>query len=173
VDTLVIEDLVAVTEDARRSLWEYCLGFEQVRRVVAHNLPADEPLAWMLADPRRLRVTRVRDFLWLRLVDLQRALTARTYGSRGTLAVEVADSILPDNAGCFLLETDGNASSCSRTTTQPELSLDVADLAAVYLGGVTFNTLARAGRISATTDVLDRADALFGSRPAPWTVSDW
>jgi predicted acetyltransferase len=173
VDTLVVEDLVAVTSEARRSLWEYCLGFEQVGRVVAHNLPADEPLAWMLADPRRLRVTRVRDFLWLRLIHLERALTARTYGSSGSLVVEVADATLPDNAGRFLLETDGSASRCSRTVMEPELSLDVADLAAVYLGGATFSTLARAGRLSATRDVLDRADMLFASRPAPWTVSDW
>lgn len=173
VDTLVIEDLVAVTDDARRSLWEFCLGFEQVGRVVAHNLPADEPLAWMLADPRRLRVTRVRDFLWLRLVDLERALSARTYGSSGSLVVEVADFTLPDNAGRFLVEADGVGSSCSRTATEPELSLDVADLAGVYLGGVTFTTLARAGRIHATKEVLGRADELFASRPAPWTVSDW
>src|SRR5207248_7295890 len=173
VDTLVIEDLVAVTNEARRSLWEYCLGFEQVDRVVAHNLPADEPLAWMLADPGRLHVTSVRDFLWLRLVDLEQALTRRRYGSGGSLVVEVADSTLPDNAGRFLLETDGTASSCSRTPADPEVSLDVADLAAVYLGGATFTTLARAGRLVAPTKVLDRADMLFGSRPSPWTVSDW
>jgi predicted acetyltransferase len=174
VDTLVIEDLVAVTGGARRSLWDYCLGFEQVARVIAHNLPADEPLAWMLADRRRLRVTRVRDFLWLRLVDLERALTARTYGASGSLVVEVGDTTLPDNAGRFRLETDGTSSSCSRTATEPDLSLDVADLAAVYLGGATFETLARAGRIrAAAQDALDRADALFASRPAPWTVSDW
>jgi predicted acetyltransferase len=174
VDTLVVEDLVAVTGDARRSLWDYCLGFEQVGRVVAHNLPADEPLAWMLADSRRLRVTRVRDFLWLRLVDLERALAARTYACPGSLVIDVTDETLPENAGRFVLETTSEASSWARTPTEPELSVDVADLAAVYLGGVTFQTLARAGRIRATTQkALDRADAMFGWRPAPWTVSDW
>ena len=174
VDTLVVEDLIDVTGEARRSLWAYCLGFEQVARVVAHNLPADEPLAWMLTDSRRLRVTRVRDFLWLRLVDVERALTARSYASEGSLVIEVADSTLPENARRFRLESDGAASTCSPTAIEPELWLDVADLAAVYLGGVTFRTLSRAGRIqAASTAAIHRGDAMFAWQPAPWTVSDW
>jgi predicted acetyltransferase len=174
VETLVVEDLVAVTEEARRGLWGYCLGFEQVARVVAHNLPADEPLPWMLVDSRRLRVTRVRDFLWLRLVDAEQALTARTYGGEGSLVLEVSDATLAANAGCFRLDTDGADSAYTPTHDNPDLWVDVADLAAVYLGGVTFHTLLRAGRIrAASRAALDRADALFASRPAPWTVSDW
>jgi predicted acetyltransferase len=76
--------------------------------------------------------------------------------------------------GRFLLETDGNAARCSRAEEEPELQLDVADLAAAYLGGATFATLARAGRIrERSPGAVARADALFASRPAPWTVSDW
>jgi predicted acetyltransferase len=174
VSTLVIEDLVAVTDEARASLWAFCLEFAQAPKVVAHNLPVDEPLTWMLAEPRLLRFTKLREFIWLRLVDLQAALNARAYGARGSLALEVADSTLPENAGRFLLETDGDAASCTRGEEEPELELDIADLAAVYLGGATFATLARAGRVRETSPrAVARADALFASRPAPWTVSDW
>jgi predicted acetyltransferase len=174
VSTLVIEDLVAVTDEARASLWAFCLEYAQAPKVVAHNLPVDEPLTWMLADPRRLRFTRVREFLWLRLVDLQAALTARVYGTSGSLALEVADPTLPENAGRFLLEADGNAARCTRAEEEPELQLDVADLAAAYLGGASFATLARAGRVrQRSPGAVARADALFASRPAPWTVSDW
>lgn len=174
VSTLVIEDLVAVTDEARASLWAFCLEFAQAQKVVAHNLPVDEPLTWMLADPRLLRIRKVREFVWLRLVDLPAALTARAYARSGTLVLEVADTTLPENAGRFLLETDGEAASCTRGQGQPELELDVADLAAVYLGGATFATLARAGRVrERSAGAIARADALFASRPAPWTVSDW
>jgi predicted acetyltransferase len=174
VSTLVIEDLVGVTDEARASLWAFCLEFAQAPKVVAHNLPVDEPLTWMLADPRWLRFTKVREFVWLRLVDLQAALAARVYATSGSLALQVADPTLPENAGRFLLETDGNAASCTRSEGEPELALDVADVAAVYLGGATFTTLARAGRVRETSPgAVARADALFASRPAPWTVSDW
>ena len=174
VDTQVVEDLVAVTGEARRALWDFCLAFEQARRVTAHNLPVDEPLVWMLADPSRLRVTRVRGFLWLRLVDVEAALGARSYGARGSLVLEVSDPVLPENARRFLVEADGAGAACSPTTRPADLALDVADLAAAYLGDASLASLASAGRVRALTpDAIALADALFASVPAPWTVSDW
>ena len=174
VDTLVIEDLIAVNDEARHALWDFCLAFEQAQRVMAHNLPVDEPLLWMLRDPRRLRVTRVRDFLWLRLVDVATALGARSYGGVGELVLELADPLLPENTGRFLLKAEGADGSCGATRRQPELALEVADLGAVYLGDSSFLALARAGRVrELAAGAVARADALFGSRPAPWTVSDW
>ena len=174
VGTLVVEDLVAVTDEARHALWDFCLAFEQARRVVAHNVPVDEPLLWMLRDPRRLHVTRVRDFLWLRLLDVPAALAARSYGGRGELVLEVSDPLLPDNTGRFLLTADEGGGVCAATTRTPDLALDVADLGAVYLGDTSFVSLARAGRVRELRGgAVGRADALFASRPAPWTVSDW
>jgi predicted acetyltransferase len=174
VSALVVEDIVAVTDDARASLWAFCLEFAQASTVIAHNLPVDEPLRWMLSDPRRLRVTNVREFLWLRLVDVESALTARAYAASGSLALGVADQTLPENAGRLLLETDGNVARCARGERAPELELDITDLASVYLGGATFATLARAGRVrEVSPGAVARADLLFASSPAPWTVSDW
>ena len=174
VDALVIEDLVAVTDEARHALWDFCLAFEQARRVVAHNMPVDEPLLWMLRDPRRLRVTRVRDFLWLRLLDVGAALAGRSYGGRGELVLEVTDPLLPENTGRFLLAADESGGACAATARPPDLALDVADLGAVYLGDASFVALVRAGRVRELVGgAVARADALFASRPAPWTVSDW
>jgi len=174
VDALVVEDLVAVTNEARYALWDFCLAFEQARRVVAHNVPVDEPLLWMLRDPRRLRVTRVRDFLWLRLVDVAAALRARSYGGCGELVLELADPLLPENTGRFLLTADEAGGACAATRRPPDLALEVADLGAIYLGDASFVALARAGRVrELAAGAIARADALFDSRPAPWTVSDW
>jgi len=174
VDALVVEDLVAVTDEARHALWDFCLAFEQARRVVAHNVPVDEPLLWMLRDPRRLWVTRVRDFLWLRLVDVVAALRARSYGGCGELVLALADPLLPENTGRFLLTADEAGGACEATRRPPDLALEVADLGAVYLGDASFIALARAGRVSErAAGAVARADVLFGSWPAPWTVSDW
>jgi predicted acetyltransferase len=56
--------------------------------------------------------------------------------------------------------------------TEPDLTLDIASLAAAYLGGVRFSTLAAAGRVhNASASVLARADAMFASTPSPWCAS--
>ncbi|HEX6702424.1 MAG TPA: GNAT family N-acetyltransferase [Gaiellaceae bacterium] len=174
VDALVVEDLVAVTEPSRRELWRYCLAFHQARSLLAHNLPADEPLLFMLDDPRHLRATRLREFVWLRLVDVPAALEARRYTGSGSVALEVTDPVCSENAGRFRLEVEDGVAECGRTDGPAELALDVADLAAVYLGGSSVSRLARAGRIEElASGAIRRLDALFASWPAPWTVSDW
>jgi predicted acetyltransferase len=174
VHALAVEDLVAVTDEARRALWAYCLSFHQAVLVTSSNVPVDEPLTAMLADPRRLRVTRLREFLWLRLLDVPVALSARRYALTDALVFDVADSGSPENQGRYRLETGPGAAACVRTTSAPDLALGVADLSAAYLGGVTFTTLRRAGRAAELTPgAAERADAVFASRPAPWTVTDW
>ncbi len=50
-----------------------------------------------------------------------------------------------------------------------ELRLDIGDLASAYLGGVSFGRLAGAGLVEELVDgAIDRADALFRTRNAPW-----
>ncbi|HEV7758850.1 MAG TPA: hypothetical protein VGO78_07670, partial [Acidimicrobiales bacterium] len=89
---LVVEDVVTVTDRARRALWDTCLdaGLGPVDRLTAANLPVDEPLGWRLADARALRVTGLRPFLHLRLVDVAAALTARRYNASDELVMDVA-----------------------------------------------------------------------------------
>jgi predicted acetyltransferase len=174
VRTLLVDDLVAVSDAARRSLWAYCLGFRQAALVVAENVPPDDPVRWMLADPRRLRLLRARDFLWLRLVDVARALSAREYGASDTLVLDVRDAHRPENARRFRLAATSGEADCAPTSSAADLVLDVADLSSAYLGDVTFTTLVRAGRVEErTAGAAARADVLFACRPAPWTVTDW
>lgn len=171
---LEVEDLVAVTEEARRGLWRYCTSFTQVASVTALNVPVDEPLIWMLSDPRRLRVTRLREFVWLRLVDVPAALARRRYAMSAELVLEVSDPVCPENGGRYRLEATQKAASCAATRSEPDLGADAADLAAVYLGGFTFTSLVRAGRVrELRAGAAALADALFASRPAPWTITDW
>ena len=175
VATLDVEDLIAVTDAARSALWGYCRGFTQAARVRAVNVPEDEPLRWALTNTRDLRVTGVRDFLWLRLVDVAAALSARWYGTADRLVLEVTDPVLPANGGRHLLEAaeDGSA-TCGATALPADLALDVRDLAAAYLGGATVTALARAGRVTELAPgAARRADAMLASAPAPWTVTDW
>jgi hypothetical protein len=54
------------------------------------------------------------------------------------------------------------------------VALQLADLGAAYLGGVAFSTLCAAGRVEERIPGgLDRADALFASRPLPWCGTEF
>ena len=88
--------------------------------------------------------------------------------------IDVVDPVLPANTGRFLLDGGPDHAQCDRKQAPADLSASVADLAALYLGGVDATTLVRAGRITEiTTGSARRADLFFGWRPAPWTITDW
>jgi predicted acetyltransferase len=119
----------------------------------------------MLSDPRALRFTVV-DGLWLRLVDVETALGARTYLADPGVVLEVADAFCPWNAGRYRLAGGG----CDRDDqAPPDLALDVSALAAAYLGATTLLSLAAAGRVrELTPGAVARASAAFRWSEQPW-----
>jgi predicted acetyltransferase len=166
---LRVVEVIATSPTAERELWRYLFGVDLVHKVEAWNLPVDHPLLLLVTEPRRLR-PRVGDGLWLRLVDVERALAGRSYAGDGALALELSDAFMPANAGVWRLEVSGGEARVDRATgSEPDLRLDVADLGSAYLGGFGFAQLARAGRAEELTDgALERADALFRTPRAPW-----
>jgi predicted acetyltransferase len=165
---------MALTVEARAALWQYCFNVDLVATVKAVDRPIDDPLRWMLADPRRLRVPRLGDFLWVRLVDLPAALMARRYSATDCLVFEVEDPFCLENSGRYQLAGGSDGAECRRSSAEPDISLQVADLGATFLGGVRFDTLARAGRVhEQTPGAIRRADAMFASDPAPWCTTEF
>lgn len=172
---LTVEELFALTPAGRAALWRYCLGVDLVETVRGARVPLDEPLRWMLADPRRLRVTQVVDDLWVRLLDVPRALAGRRYAAAGRVVFEVTDQFLPETSGRYALEAapEGTA-TCERTDAAAELALEVADLGAAYLGGVRFQTLVEAGRVrELAPGAAARADGMFATALAPYCGTDF
>jgi predicted acetyltransferase len=168
---LTVLELMAATEDAYRGIWGYCFGVDLVDRIRARHRPIDEPLAWMLADFRRLDA-RIGDALWLRLVDVDAALSARKYSAEGSIVFDVADAGGPWNVGRHRLEAGDGGATCVRTNDEPDIRLDVRDLGAIYLGGVELGLLLSAGRVEeCRPGAVARADAMFRWRPHPWCAS--
>lgn len=162
--SLSVEDVVATTPDAYAGLWQYVFGVDLVG-TIRTTLGLDDPLRAMLADPRRLRVTAVNDMLWVRLLDVEAALSARTYRTGDRLVLDVLDANDATVAGRYLLAP---ADGCRRTDAAPDLVLGAADLASAYLGGTSFATLSAAGLVAEVTPgAVARADALFAVAPAP------
>jgi predicted acetyltransferase len=165
---LTVHELMAATPQATADIWRYVFDVDLVRTVSAGWRPVDDPLLWLVAEPRRLRFT-LRDGLFVRLVDVPAALAARGYGGEGAVVFEVRDDFCPWNRGNYVLTASGGSAACSRTDEQAALACTVNELGATYLGGSTFAELATAGRVEERTQgALARADAIFRSAPAPW-----
>jgi predicted acetyltransferase len=170
--TVVVQDLFGATADVEAELWRLTLDVDLATRVVAENRPVDDPIRWRLQDPRRSQTNVISDFLWLRVLDVPRALEGRGYDAAGQVVLDVHDPFRPGTGGRFLLDVDGKDVSCSRTDAEPDLSLAIDDLGAIYLGGVAPSTLAAAGRVRARAgEVLGRADDLFRTTPAPFCAT--
>ncbi len=172
---VLVLEAVAVTPRAERAVWSFLFGVDLTRTTKAGRVPVPNPLLLELADPRALGMT-TGDGIWVRLVDLPAALVARRYGAAGTLVLDVVDAFCPWNAGRWRLAATGEAGSATavaeRTDARADLAVDVADLAAAYLGAFRPSDLARAGRVEELVPgALRRADALFASDRAPWCAT--
>ena len=163
--TIVVEDFFAPTARAHLGLLQFLLGLDLVDRVVFWMLPVDDPLPWLVADRRAVRVTAVHDETWLRVVDAQAALVARRYAGDGAVTVAVKDSLVPSNSVSLRITGDG----AQPTDGQPQLHVDVEGLGAVLLGGATWRDLALAG-LARVDDpaALVVADELFAVPVAPY-----
>ena len=162
--SVAVVEAVADSPEATRAIWRYLLDIDWMARLKADLLPADHPLLLLMAEPRRLDFT-LRDGLWVRLVDVKSAMSARSYRPGGSLVIEVIDEFCPWNAGCWLVGSDG----VERTDDTPGLRCDVSTLGSAYLGGFTWSQLARALRVQELIPgAIAQADAIFQVAKAPW-----
>ncbi|GAA0935152.1 GNAT family N-acetyltransferase [Nonomuraea longicatena] len=161
--TLVVEALEATNPVAYRALWSLLIDFDLTRTVVAPARPREEPLRWMLASPRAMRITRQSDNLWARLLDVPVALAQRSYDTDGELAFTVDDDrMCPANNRTWLLRVDGASATCTATDKEADLAISVAALGSLYFGGMSAHDLAYAGRITPYTDgVIGRLARMF------------
>jgi predicted acetyltransferase len=157
------QEVIGVTPAATASIWRYLLDVDWTQAIAARTLAVDHPLLLLLA---RLNLSRptLSDGLWVRLVDVGAALSARSYAGGGAVVFDVRDEFCDWNAGRWKLE----AGAAERTDEAADLILDVAALGSVYLGGFTFRELWQAQQVEELREGgLARADELFRTDIAP------
>ncbi|MEU1274584.1 GNAT family N-acetyltransferase [Streptomyces sp. NPDC005799] len=165
--TLTVDEIITGDDAVFTALARFLLGHDLVTEVVFKHVPPEHPLRWQLQDFRAGQVGDHTDWLWVRLLDIPRALTARGWFTDGELVLDVTDEFLGEQ-GRHLLTVRDSKAECVPTDREPDLSLDVSDLGSLYLGGTTPSTLVRAGHIRAHhPDAATRADALFRADRAP------
>jgi predicted acetyltransferase len=159
---LIVREFVAATPETAAALWRYVVEVDLVSVVEMQARPLDDPIRWRLTEPRQLEVLRQSDYLWVRLLDVERALSARSYDAEAELVLEVEDRMRPQLSGRYRVEGSPKGGACERTDAAPDLALSIADLGALYLGGISASRLADAGRIDEhQPGALHVADAMF------------
>jgi predicted acetyltransferase len=158
-------EAIADRPAATGELWRVLLEMDWVATLKAYLLPIDHALVHQLSYPRRMKM-RVGDALWVRLVDVGAALSARAYSGDGEVVLELEDAFLPENTGRWRIA----GGAAERTDAAADLALPVGELAGPYLGGFTFTELTHAGVVrELSAGAAGRADALFASgAPKPW-----
>ncbi|MDQ0791599.1 GNAT family N-acetyltransferase [Streptomyces sp. B1I3] len=160
-NTLTVDETIATDDSVFTALAGFLLGHDLVAKVVFKHLPPEHPLRWQLADFRAGQVSDDTDWLWVRLLDIPHALTARGWFTDGALVLDVGDPFLGEH-GRYLLTVRKGEAHCIPTDQDPDLSLDISDLGSIYLGGTAPSTLVRAGHIRAHhPDAAALADAIF------------
>ena len=173
--TVRVEELCAASGAAYADLWAFVCDIDLTRGTNLRGCRLDEPVRWMLRNPRRLRLAGMQDHLWVRPVDLPTSLEARCYPVEGSLVLGVEDAFCPWNEGTWRLEAGpSGAEARSVTGDGPDLALGAGELGSTLLGGVTFSELARAGRVvERVPGAAARADAMFGCDPPPFCATEF
>lgn len=164
---LQVRDMVALDPEAYRAIWAYIRRHDLVRLVQMQAAP-DDLGPDLLLEPRQL-MRRVQDAIWLRVVDVARALPQRPYGAAGALRFEIEDELCDWNRGCFSLETDGEQTEVKRSEGRPDLVMPVRTLGSLISGYAPASQLQRAGLLQASdASALELADRLFATRYPPY-----
>jgi predicted acetyltransferase len=164
-----IHEVVADDPATYATLWRFLLGIDLARSATYGFAALDEPLQYLVDEPRRLGGAFL-DSLWVRLVDLPAALEARRYAAPLDVVLQVTDPLIERNSGRWRLTGGPEKATCTRTDDPADLACSITDLGAVYLGGTSLAALAAAGRIERLTDNLPTAAFGWDRQPSPTEV---
>lgn len=150
--TMRIRDLIAVDATSRAELIRHLVAMDMVDRLTIPNgSPVDDPLQQTLVNPRAVKITSLRDMLWVRVLNPVTALEARQWNADGEFSLSLSDP-LGICAGTFTVSVSGGLAQVTSTesrTTPQHFSLDVETLGSLYLGDVSVLAMRDAGRITA------------------------
>jgi predicted acetyltransferase len=167
--TVTVDELHALSDAAYVSLWRFLAEMDWAATVKAERRISSERLPWLLTNARALDLSDVGDGMWVRLFDVARALEARTYEREGSIVLEVIDREAPGGRTRVKLDAGPSGVTCVRTDSSADLTLDIAALGAVYLGGPSLRDAGLASGVEEhRAGALAEADSLLRTLDEPW-----
>ena len=154
----------------RRCCGATLLDVDLVETIKAWVVPVDEPLRWLLREPRSDEVTRLGEGFWVRVLDAPAALSARTYATPARWCSTSSTRSGPtqelpaasrSNGGPDGAELGARATSPTWCSASPSWAGSCSAACA--------SALARAGLIDERTPgALAVTDAMFAVEPLPF-----
>ncbi|NTV39023.1 MAG: GNAT family N-acetyltransferase [Demequinaceae bacterium] len=159
----------AATAAAERRLWSVLSDLDLMSSMTVSSVALDSPVVHLLKDVRGA-MALMRDQVWVRILDVPAALTARTYLKDVDLTIDVEDSRIPENSRSWQVTVANGVATVERAERDAaiDVRMSIQELSVAYLGGTTFDALATAGLVEEVRPgaVADLSDA-FRSRLAP------
>jgi predicted acetyltransferase len=157
---VTVEQFAAATPEAHAGLWRVLCSLDLVAEIETDVLVGDDPLPWMLVDPRAVQTPVSTDGMWLKVLDVAALFGARAYATDDVVVVEAGELgrwALGGPEGCIPAEG-----------TPADVEMSPVELGAISLGGTASVPLAAAGRIvEQTPGAVERLDRLLHAAPAP------
>jgi predicted acetyltransferase len=170
---VLVRELFAATPEAHRELWRYLCELDLVGTVRANHRAVDDPLVFHLVNGRAVQTHARLDHLWVRLLDVRASLGARSYSAPGRVVFEVEDPMY-ERVSRLAVVGDAGGGSAEATQDDVDIAIGVGDLGAAYLGGVSFASLVRSGRlVERVPGSVRRADAMFSINPQPYLTTNF
>ncbi|QKT06372.1 GNAT family N-acetyltransferase [Gordonia sp. X0973] len=169
-----IEEVVAVTDEAHTELWRVLSSLDLVAATTA-TLSVGDPLPVKLADLRGVKTTSRYDTLWVAILDVDKALTARRYAADLDATLIVDDPVGDAGDRYRLRIVDGTASvQRGGEGTDGEIRCGITVVGSLYFGSVDARALASAGRLDASSPELLTAFAnIWRTDTHPATGTDF
>ena len=150
------------------ALWKFILELDLVDTVRGSERPIDDAVRFALANPRHYHAKLRYDEQWLRVLDADAALRARTYAAAAdAVTIAVTDPLFEHNNGVWRVSATG-AERVSLTPAEADLATTINGLSAAYLGGTAWSDLHVCSQVlQQHPGAVATADLLFASRPLP------
>jgi predicted acetyltransferase len=159
-----VHDLWGGSDAVELAIWQYLFDIDLVKTWRASERPVNDPIRRALYDVRAYETRQISDEQWLRLLDVDAALTARTYGPCSTtVTIAVSDPLIEDNNDRWEISGGG----AQRTSAPADLIVDISTLSTAYMGSVAWRDIAASGllAVDASPATLELLDTLFAVRP--------
>lgn len=169
---LTVHDWASITEPARAALWTYIANHDSMIEETTLNVPIDDPLTFLLADPRIKQ--EVVPYFMSRIVDAEAFVSKCAWeaGSSGeAVALRLTDAHAAWNDGTFKLQwgAGGEArleriSPEEAAATEACVACDIQTLTAMLLGNRRPSFLKEVGRLTGDDLAIARLERRIPAR---------
>ncbi|WP_159618305.1 GNAT family N-acetyltransferase [Ruania rhizosphaerae] len=165
-----VNEMLALNPTAQLALWDFLAHIDLSNRVIWRFADPADPLPWALTDLNALTISADREFIWVRVLDVERVLQARPWTADGRLVLSVED---PQGhaSGTYAIESNDGRAVVTRTEEQPEITVTAETLATLCLGTAPVTVLAAAGRLTGAPDAVGRFAAMADLVDQPYTTT--